>query len=565
MRELRGLNLAETLDRAALLRPNQPSISYVGQEWTVEEAAVASRKLAQLLVKTGVCSGDRVMIISRNSPYHLILLAACARIGAIMVPVSSSLTRFEVQKLVEFCAPRAVVCGPEMAALGTFDTLGTLLHFVIDDDTAAGPLADSFANGYLGLVAAFEQEDGEFRCDGEETPGIGTRQYPKGSVLMQFVAGEASLPKAVALTHENLFWAARNMQDELYYNAEDVTLVISPMSNGAGLGGGVATFFASGGHVVLCRRFEPSVMVRLIEDHQVTVMFAVPTVYQALLEHIAAEGGDLSSLRLPLVGGATVPVRLIESLTDIGLRPLNVWGTTHMAGPGIYMPHEVALERPGAIGHPFPYIQARIVDPETFEDVEPGEVGELLVRGPSVVTSFWHADAYNETGFVEDWLRTGDLVVASGPFMTMVAHRLDRIVTGGVSIYPSEVENILEGFPGATDVAVWGVPDALWGEIVVAGIVLDENAEVPELSTIQEFCAQKLAAFKLPRLLLVLPSIPRDEAGNVRRDVLRDLATSPSMPKPEPFPITSTVPVVEAEIGESGPELPPTPPSLADL
>lgn len=559
MRDSCGLNLAQMLDRAALLRPQHPSLTYLERTWTVEESALASRKLAQLLIQTGVSAGDRVMIIARNSPYHLLLLAACSRIGAIMVPVAASLTRFEVQKAIEFCAPRAVVCAPETASMGTFDSSGTMLHFVIDDDPAAGPLAEALANGYLGLAAAIEQHDGDFICDGEQKPGLGTRDYPVGPVLMQFVAGEASRLKAVRLTQENLFWAGRNMQDDLRYDSADVTLIISPMSNGAGLGGGTATFFASGGHIVLTRQFHAAQTVRLIEEHQVTALFAVPTVYRAMLDHIEAHGGDLSSLRLPLVGGANVSPQLLEDLSAIGLRPLNVWGTTHMGGPGIYLPYERAAEYPGFIGHPFPYIQTRIVNPETFEDCAEGEVGELLVRGRSVITRYWHGGEYNETGFIDDWLRTGDLVTASGPFITMVSHRLDRIVTGGVSVYPSEIEDVLADFPGVSDAVIWSVPDAVWGEIIVAGVVLDEGAAVPELTEVQSFCAQQLAAFKLPRLLLVLPQIPRDEQGVPRRDVLRELAAFPSVPEPEPFPIISTVPADEADgdFPEETLELPP--------
>ncbi len=537
-------NIAEILDRSALLRGYRPSVTYLDRTWTVGEVTDESRRLAQLLLQTGVSSGDRVMIVSRNSPYHFVLLAACSRIGAIMVPVAASLTRFEAQSLVDFCAPRAIVCSPEAAAFGLFESSGTLLHFVIDDDRAAGPITDALAAGYLGLAAAIAQHDGEFLCDSERRPGLGTRAYPTGPVLMQFVAGEASVPKAVCLTQDNLFWAGRSMRDELAYDANDVTLVVSAMSNGSGLGGAVASVFASGGHIVLARRHDADEMLDLIESRRVSVMFAVPAVYQAMIRRRAERPADLSSLRLPLVGGAPVPVALLRELSALGLEPLNVWGTTHMGGPGIYMPYDLAFARPGSIGHPLPYIQTRVVDPETLEDLPDGTVGELLARGPSVVRTFWHGKEYADAGFADGWLRTGDLVVAEGPFLTVAGRRHDRIVTGGTSVYPLEIEQVLTAFPGVRDVAVCGIPGEAWDEIVVAAVVLEPGAAVPELARVQEFCAQQLAAFKLPRLLLVLPSIPRDERGNPQRDAIRKLASSPSMPQPEPFPITATVPVV---------------------
>ncbi|MBR5951456.1 MAG: acyl--CoA ligase, partial [Actinomycetaceae bacterium] len=177
MSTLPAPNIARTLDRTAFLRPDAPSLTYHKKTWTAREAALETRRLAQLFARAGVSAGDRVMIISSNSPYHLFTLAACSRIGAITVPISPSLTRYEIDNLVNFCTPRLVICSPEIAALGTFDVQGTMFHYVIDDDPLAGPLGVALKQGYIGLSAILATLDGDFISDSEPAPGVGTREY----------------------------------------------------------------------------------------------------------------------------------------------------------------------------------------------------------------------------------------------------------------------------------------------------------------------------------------------------------------------------------------------------
>ncbi|MBR6459816.1 MAG: acyl--CoA ligase [Actinomycetaceae bacterium] len=541
MSQLPAPNIARVLDRTAFLRPDAPSLTYHKKTWTALDAALESRRLAQLLLRAGVSAGDRVMIISRNSPYHLFTLVACARIGAIVVPISPSLTRYEIANLVNFCAPRLIICSPEVAAFGTFDSQGTIFHYVIDDDPVAGPLGPALKQGYIGLSATLAVLDGDFISDSARAPGLGTREYPQGNVLMHIISGEASRPRAVCLSEKQLFWAARNMRDEFFYGPGDVTLVLSPMSSAAGLGGGVINIFAAGGHLILMHAFEPLETLRIIEEYSVTLMFGVPSVYRAILDTLATHGGDISSVRVPMIGGTLVPDNLLEDMQNLGLSPINVWGTAHMGGPGIYLPSAFIKDHPSAIGHPFPYMQARVVDPVTGEDVPDGEVGELIVRGPSVSTHMWHDNELTQDTFSDGWLKTGDYVSSDGSFLSLAGHSLKRIVTSGRCVCAGEVEDVLSGYDGLKDVVVCGIPDELWGETVVATIVLDEGAPVPTLGEVQEFCAQRLAAYKLPRLLLVLPEIPRTDGGEVDRSQVRDLAISPAVPEPVPAPITNTV------------------------
>ncbi len=522
-------NAAYALDRAAWAHPDRPSLTYGDQTWSVREACDATRRLALLLAQAGVSEGDRVLVAAHNSPYHLFTHVACARLGAVFVPVSYRLTDYELQNLVDFCSPRALVCEPEIAARTGFTSMGTLLQFVIDDDAQAGPLSMALHNGFLALSAAIASFDTNFVADTAPSgcDALGGRSYPNGLAAILFTSGSSGQPKAVGLTHENLWWGSRNFREGFEYRSDDTVLAVAPLSHIGGFNGTTLDLFTHGGHVVIVRSFDPGLVLRLLEEHRVNIMFAVPTMYDALLAHPDMATRDLSAWRLPLIGGAPVPARILRALTTFGLRPLNVWGMTEISASGAYLPFEHMEFQAGSIGRPFAHIEARVVNPETLEDVALGESGELLVRGPSVTSGFWHGEEYNRQSFLDKWLRTGDVVTLSEEGFLWVKGRLsDQIISGGEGILPGEIEEVLCQYRGVSDVVVCGVPDETWGERVVAALVMEDGAEVPSLAQIQSFAGQVLARYKLPRYLAIMDSLPLGGSGKVDRSAVRQAVWS---------------------------------------
>ncbi|MFT0846390.1 AMP-binding protein [Actinomycetaceae bacterium L2_0104] len=517
-------NAARALDQAEFAHPDRPSLSYADVTISVSEAARLSRKLAQLLAQAGVTRGDRVMVASHNSPYHFIAYIACARLGAVFVPVSFRLTQVELQQLVDFCAPRAIICEPEIAARGSLASTGTVLQFVIDDDVQAGPLSSGLANGYLALAAAMSPYDGLIISDTENEgiPGLNQHGYPDGLAAIFFTSGSVSSPRAVKLTHSNLWWGSRNFRDGFEYRTDETVLAVAPLSHIGGFNGAALDVFSNGGHIVVARNFESAEVLRLIEEKQVNILFGVPTMYGAMMAHPDFATRDLASLRLPLVGGSQVPAPMLGRLAARGLRPINVWGMTETSASGCFLPFEHCPSHPGSIGRPFAYVEARIVDPGTLEEVPAASVGELLVRGPSVTSGFWHGRDHNDASFQDGWLRTGDLArVEDGGFLSIVGRMFDRITTGGESLLPDEVEDVLRQYPGVSDAVVCGVPDEFWGEMIVAGITVEEGTREPTLAEVQNFASQVLARYKLPRYLAVFPSLPLNAAGKVNRAAVR--------------------------------------------
>ncbi|WP_311776754.1 class I adenylate-forming enzyme family protein [Trueperella abortisuis] len=509
-------NAAHALDRAARAHPQRESIVYAGQTLTVVEAAVRTRQLAQMLAAAGVSKGDRVMLISRNSPYHLLLHVACARLGAVFVPVSARLNRADHQAIVDFSGPRVVVLEAELADLGMFTSTGTLLHLVVDDDAAS--VSTAISNGFIGIGAAMEAQNGKFITTIKDgSTALNSRQYPEGPAAMLFTSASAGHPKAVELTHEQLWWASRNFREGFEYSNLDSVLTVAPMTHIGGFNGTTLDLFSHGGKVVLVRDFNPGVVLDLLEEHRVNIMFGVPTIYAALLDHPSFAERDLSHWRLPLIGGGVVSPALLGRLVDHGLRPLNVWGMTEMAASGAYLPAEQLEDRPGSIGRPFAHVEARIVDADGNEAGE----GELIVRGPNVVSSYWHDPLMTAQTFRSGWLHTGDLVRLDEDGFMWVTGRLHNVInSGGVKIQAEEIQAVLAQMEGVSDCAVVGTPDEKWGETVSAALVMQAGYAPPTLEDVQNYVGAHLARFKVPRKVIVVDALPINGNGKADRNAL---------------------------------------------
>ncbi|WP_231583036.1 class I adenylate-forming enzyme family protein [Actinobaculum suis] len=483
-------NFAHSLDRAVFVRPEASSITYGEQTWTVREAADTSRRLAQLLVQAGITRGDRVMMVARNSPYHFFLAVACARIGAVFVPVSFRLTHVELQRLVDFCAPRVIVVEPEVGAAGPFSSPGTLLSFVIDDDVQAPPFTPALKNGYIALTASFAGFSADFLSDGKRgLSALNTNGYPEGVAVMMFRPALPEAPRAIELTYENLWWADRNAQESFGIGVDSVLLLASTCCSIGGLNGGTIFHFARGGHTIITRNFEPGGLLDAIEMHGVNSLFAVPTVYMLMLEHKSFLRRNLSSLHTPLIGGTPVQPALLGRLDAAGIHAINVWASAETAGPGAFLPSRYSAEKPGSVGRAVPYLEARITGLDGHE-VAPGECGHLEFRGPAVSDGYWHGEAYTEKSFHDGWFRSGDLaVIDRDGFISLHGRVTSTIKSGGETIYPEEVEDVLRQYPGVAEAVVCGVPDALWGERVAAAVKMN-TGEYPATGQIPAYTGQ---------------------------------------------------------------------------
>ncbi|MFC5370635.1 class I adenylate-forming enzyme family protein [Arcanobacterium bovis] len=580
-------NPAHSLDRAAKAHPNRVSLYYGEQEYTVHAAAIYTRQLAQLLVAQGVKEGDRVCIIARNSPYHLLLHVACARIGAVFVPISYRLSRPELAQLLAIAKPVVVVADPETAAEGVFEQAERvsgqaegfsekaestpMAHFVIDDDPHAPLLASDaglsaaeaglpatvagvvgvegeqgilprdsqpvhtrghqpfLPRGYQAITDA-KKYDGAFLTTGVENEtdtALNSVRYFEGLGAILFTSGSTGKPKPVGLSHENLWWGSRNFREGFEYSNLDVELVVAPLTHIGGFNGTTVDLFSHGGTVVVVREFDPADVLYRLEKHRVAMMFGVPTIYAALMNHPRFAHTDLSAFRLPLIGGAVCSPALLRRMQEAGLPALNVWGMTETSASGCCLTAEHLDHAAGSIGRPFAHVEARIVDPESGADCDAGTVGELVLRGPNVVEEYWCDSAATEAGIRDGWLHTGDLVSCDDDGFLWVKGRLHHLInTGGEKVSPEEVMAVVGAHETISDCAVVGVSHPIWGEAIAAAVIIKQGMEAPTLEQIQEFAAHKLARYKLPKHLLVVDAFPTTANGKVDRAKLVELLKS---------------------------------------
>jgi fatty-acyl-CoA synthase len=269
-----------------------------------------------------------------------------------------------------------------------------------------------------------------------------------------------------------------------------------------------------GGTVVLLRSSEPAAILRAIEQERCTIIFAVPTVFQMLLEHPHFEAADLSSLRFCVTGGSSCPLPIIHRYAARGLQFRQGYGMTEVGVNCFSLAPEDALRKAGSVGRPVFHSRARIVDEED-RDVAPGEVGELVLAGPHVCSGYWQRPEATAEASRGGWWHTGDLVRCDEEgYYYIVGRKKDLFISGGENVYPAEVEAVLLSHPAIAEAAVIPEPDPKWGEVGLAVVVL-RTAGSLTAQDVTAFCADKLARYKIPRRVVFTDVLPRNAMGKI--------------------------------------------------
>jgi fatty-acyl-CoA synthase len=495
-------------------RPHALSIVYGDRRFESREVLDRALRLAGGLRERGVGPGDRVALLARNSPEFFFCYLACAAIGAVFVPLNFRLAQAEVAQIVDWCDVRVFITEPEFTRpVPAEQQRAGRLAVVVDDD----PLAGLRTEPHPSWVAASALLAAE--------PVVPEPRRGGDPALICFTSGSTGQPRGVVVTHGNLWWTWRNMDEVCDHRLEDVTLAAAPLGHLAGLNGFALRTLVRGGAVVVARGFDAGQALRLIERHRVTTMFAVPSMLDEMRRHPDFPARDLRSLRLCLVGSTTVDPELITDLTSDGLRLMHAWGMSETSGACLYLPPERALEKPDSVGIPLPYADVHLVDPASGAQIDtPGVVGELVVSGPLVVPGYWNEPAATAEAIRDGRMHSGDLaILGEDGFYRLVGRSKDMIISGGENIYPAEVEHAIREHPAVRDVVVVGAPDETWGETVVA-FVEPEPGETVDLPELRDFCACRIARYKLPHRLVVVDRIPLNGSGKPDRRSLREAA-----------------------------------------
>jgi fatty-acyl-CoA synthase len=445
--------------------------------------------VAAHLRRLGVQAGDRVAWLGLNHPAQIALLVALARLGGVLVPMNHRLSPAEWGALLEDCTPRL------------------LLHDAHFADAAQALSVPTLA------VSALEAH-----ADTPARPAIGdARSRP---VLLVYTSGTTGRPKGAVHTQGNLLANMAIAAQVQALTPADAVLSVLPLFHVGGLCIQTLPALSVGAPVFLFTRFDAAATLACIREARPTLTLQVPATLQALVGHPEWPQTDLASLRAVWAGSSVLPAPLIEACHARGVPVCNVYGSTETGPFSIALSEAQAFDHVGSCGWPAPGVEVRLRRSDG-ETVAPGEVGEILVRGPNVVSRYWpDLPACDAEGF----FHSGDLAMQlPDGSHTVVGRAKDMVISGGENIYPAEIENLLVQHPLVAECAVVGQDDARWGEVVVAVVVLRDPAQADWAPALQVFLDGRLARYKWPRRWHSVEALPRTALGKVQKPALKAL------------------------------------------
>jgi fatty-acyl-CoA synthase len=455
--------------------PDRVAIDYDGRLVTYRELDEGSDAFAAAFTAAGLVRGDRVATLTGSTPEHVAVLFACAKAGLMLLPLSWRLTAAELRYQLDDAEPSL---------------------FLVEDEYEE--LAAATGRRFERLATPEQR--------GQSPEGAGP--CDDDGVLLVYTSGTTGKPKGAVLSHTNCFWTNLGFDLMTGVHGDDVVLQILPQFHVGGWNVHPLLAIWKGARIVLERQFDAARVLRLIEEKRVTTMMGVPPIYLLLAQQPGFADADLSSLERVVVGGAPMPESLLERWAARGCAIVQGYGLTEAAPNVLCLPPEEAVRKLGCAGKPYPFVDVRVSDTES----------ELQVRGPNVFAGYWRDDAATRDAFTQDgWLRTGDVAERDDEGFFRIRGRLkDMYISGGENVYPAEVEAVLHEHPRVADAAVVGVPHERWGEVGLAFVVAD-GVSGEELI---DFCAARLARFKVPRSVRFVAEIPRSSLGKIRKDAL---------------------------------------------
>ncbi len=500
---------ADILGERARLTAEKTALVYIptGERFTYRQMDDRATRCARLWTEVcGLHKGDRAGILANNRVEFLDTFFAAAKSGIILVPLNTRYTPHELEYIVRDSGMRALLYEEEFAeTVRALRTQVSLAHWIaLDHPAGAGDLI------YSDSVAPLSTAPLEARCQ------------PEDLLCLLYTSGTTGKPKGVMTPHRMVAWNGYNTAVSWQLMESDVSPIFTPLYHAGGLGAFLTPVWTFGGTIVLHRGFDAAEIWRTIEHERCTVVLGVPTIYKLLMEAPEFQKADLRHVRWFISGGAPLPLYIIEAYQKRGVVFKQGYGLTEVGVNCFAMTVEDSRRKAGSIGKPMMFTQARLVD-GAGREVPAGEVGELLLRGPHVCKGYWNNPQATAAALdAEGWFHTGDLARRDADGFFYIAGRAkDMLISGGVNIYPAEIEGELLQHPAVQDAAVVGVPHPTWGEVGVAFVVLrPERRATPE--ELAEFLAGRLAKYKVPREFQFVASLPRTPYGKVLKGELRE-------------------------------------------
>jgi long-chain acyl-CoA synthetase len=497
-----SVRVPDVVREHAALRGDHVAIRAGDRALTYAQLDERSNRLAQALRALGVREGSRVAHLDRTGPEIVELLFATSKLGAVVVPLNWRLAPRELRAIVGDARPHVVLAGETYANVAA--------------DLAREPEIAVLGDAYERLLAAHDPID------------PGGRGAPGDTVLQMYTSGTTGVPKGVLTTHRNL--AAAAASSTLWrFDRDTISATPLPMFHVGGIGWAYLGLW-NGATTILVRDFVPDAVLETFEHDSVTNAVLVPTMLQRLTAVEGAAERDYSALRSIAYGASPITTPVLKAaLRTFRCQLFGVYGLTESTGGVVQLdPHDHSPDGPRehllrAAGKPLPWVELRVVDPQTGMDRAQHEVGEVWLRAPNVMAGYFGRSEETANALTPDgWLRTGDGGYLDDDGYLFLTDRIkDMIVSGGENVYPVEVEEALAHHPDVAEVAVIGVPDDRWGETVKA-LVVARSQRTPTPEELVAFARKRLAGYKLPRLIEFVDDLPRTPSGKVLKRELRD-------------------------------------------
>lgn len=525
-------NLAQFMIETAEKYPQHTALIFLGKKITYEQLLKETYQFANVLNDFGVEKGDRVAIMLPNCPQSVIAYYGALMIGAIVVQTNPLYVERELEHQLNDAGAKVLVALDHVFkrvknVLPKIEVRHTIITSLQDylpfpknilypikakkDGLPMEVIYDQHTHSFKELLSLASAKPINVKIDAEND-----------LALLQYTGGTTGVSKGVMLTHHNL--VANTLQTRAWvYRSEETKeryLAMLPFFHVFGMTALMNLSIRLAGTLILLPKFDVDMALKLIDKLKPTAFPGAPTMYMSLINHAKIKNYDLSSINICISGAAPLPGEVQETFERItGGKLIEGYGLTE-SSPVTHANNIWEKRKLGSIGIPFPDTIAKVVDPETGEELENGEVGELIIQGPQVMKGYWKRPEETSHALRDGWLYTGDMAkMDDDGFFYIIDRKKDVIIAGGFNIYPREIEEVLFEHPAIMDVAVVGVPDEYRGETVKAYIVVKEAATIDE-KELEAFCRERLAAYKIPRIYEFRESLPKSLIGKTLRRLL---------------------------------------------
>jgi fatty-acyl-CoA synthase len=477
----------DLLSERARVTPNRTALVAVetGERFTYAQLDARAEQAAQTIAALGIEEGDRFGVLAYNCVEFLDLFFGAMKRGAIVVPLSTRATAHELNAILVDCDAKLVFAGNEFEEMA----LNVPKHGIAKRlGIRHAALGTSFGTSF---------DDEQIAC-------------------LLYTSGTTGKPKGVMIPRRQLLWNGMNTAVNWSLREDDVSPIYTPLYHAGGVAAFLVPIFTVGGTIVLHKSFDASQVWRTIEGERCTVVLGVPTTWKLLMDAPEFAAASLDHVRWFISGGAPLPAYIAEAYRRRGVVMKQGYGMTEVGVNCFTMTIEESVAKAGSIGKPMLYTELRIVD-AGGNDAAPGEVGEMLIRGPHVARGYWNNPEATAATFRQDgFLSTGDLARRDEDGFVYIAGRAkEMFISGGVNVYPAELEAELVSHPGIADAAVVPVADETWGEVAIAFVV--GSVGVEELS---EYLSLRIARYKLPKRYIFVDALPRTPYGKVIKSLL---------------------------------------------